>query len=68
MRAPVGPIKVILHAHAATLPAGFTYSNPDFISFVLPTIPAETYMWHAAFLNPTNHQILVEDTAEWEFS
>jgi len=65
---PVGPIKLILHAHAVTLPASFTYSNPDFETFVLPAIPPGTYTWHAAFLKPTNHQILVEDTAEWEFS
>ncbi len=65
---PVGPVVVILHAHAVTLPAGFTYSNPSFESFVLPSIPSGVYTWHAAFLNPATHAILVEDTAEWQFT
>ncbi len=65
---PVSPIVVILHAHAVTLPAGFTYSNPNFKSFVLPSIPSGVYTWHAAFLNPATHAILVEDTAEWQFT
>jgi hypothetical protein len=65
---PVGPPTVILHAHAVTLPASFTYSNPTFKSFVLPSMPAGIYKWHAALLKPTTHAILAEDPAEWEFS
>ncbi len=65
---PVGPIKIILHAHAVTLPAGFTYSNPNFKSFILPSIPSGVYTWHAALLNPTTHATVAEDTAEWQFT
>ena len=64
---PRYPRYLILHAHAVTLPAGFTYSNPTFKSYVLPSIPPGTYTWHAAILNPTTHTVYVEDTAEWQF-
>lgn len=65
---PSGPIVVILHAHAVTLPASFSYSNPTFQTFVLPGIPLGVYTWHAALLNPATHTIYIEDTAEWQFS
>ena len=64
---PSGPIIVILHAHAVTLPGGFSYSNPSFSQFVLPPIPPGNYTWHAALLRPSPHAILIEDTADWEF-
>jgi len=64
---PIGPIVMLLHAHNVTLPAGFTYSNPNFRSFLLPSIPDGVYTWHAALLNPTTHSIIDEDTAEWQF-
>lgn len=64
---PGGARKVILHAHAVTLPDGLDYSNPAFMSFMLPSIPAGIYTWHAAFLNPATHSILLHGTAEWQF-
>ena len=65
---PLGDITVILHGHSVTLPAGLDYSNPTFRTFTLPSIPTGIYTWHAALLVPTTHDIIVEDTAEWEFS
>lgn len=65
---PDGSICPILHAHAMTLPAGFIYSNPDLLTFMLPNVPAGVYTLHAALLEPTVHAILVEDIAEWQFS
>ncbi len=64
---PVGPIKVILHAHPVTLPAGLEYSNPTFKTFTLPSISPGTYTWHAAILNPATHQFLAHDLKVWEF-
>jgi len=64
---PDGSKTLLLHAHAKTLPAGFRYSNPDFKTFELPSIPPGVYTWHAALLNRSTHKILIEDTAEWEF-
>lgn len=64
---PDNSIFLLLHEHAVTLPAGFTYSDPDFKNFELPLLPSGTYTWHAAFLNPTNHQMLLEDSTEWKF-
>jgi len=57
-----------LHAHAITLPIGFNYGNPSFQTFVLPSIPPGIYTWHAAFLERATHKILVEDTAQWQFT
>lgn len=65
---PHGTTYLILHAHAVTLPAGFSYSNPVFKSYVLQSIPTGVYTWHSALLNPSTHAIIVEDTAEWTFS
>jgi C1A family cysteine protease len=65
---PVGGIRVILHAHAITLRPGLEYSNPSFKTFTLETTSTGTYIWHVAVLEPTTHDIIVEDTAEWEFS
>ncbi|MFQ6095734.1 MAG: ABC transporter substrate-binding protein, partial [Candidatus Bathyarchaeia archaeon] len=62
---PTGPIYLLLHKHNVTLPAGFTYSNPNFRSFEIPTIPTGAYTWHAALLDPTTHSIVDEDTGEW---
>jgi probable HAF family extracellular repeat protein len=60
-------IFLLFHEHAVTLPAGFTYSDPDFKTFELPELPSGTYTWHTAFLKPSNHQMLLEDSTEWKF-
>jgi len=52
---------------SVTIPSGLEYSNPNFDMITLPSIPPGNYTWHAAFLDPTTHTIIVEDTAEWEF-
>jgi hypothetical protein len=57
-----------MHKHDIVLPQGFEYSDPAFKTFVLPAIPAGVYTWHAALLDPSTHDIIVEDTAEWEFT
>jgi hypothetical protein len=65
---PDHTIRLVTHAHAVTLPPGFRYSNPSFQFFMLRIIPSGIYTWHAALLNPFTHEIIVEDTSEWEFS
>jgi hypothetical protein len=65
---PDASFKVIQHYHAVALPAGLEYTNPNFMIFILPHIPSGVYIWHAALLDPTTHTIIIEDTAEWEFS
>jgi hypothetical protein len=64
---PLGGVKIIRHAHNIPLPQGFEYSDPAFMTFVLPSIPAGVYTWHATLLDPSTHDIIMEDTAEWEF-
>ncbi len=64
---PSDKIYLLLHAHNVALPIGLDYDNPTLKSFTLPSIPLGIYTWHAAFLNPPTHAILVEDTAEWQF-
>lgn len=65
---PAGSRYLYLHMHDILLPANFSYSNPAFRTIILPNLPPGIYTWHAAFLNPTTHIIIVEDTAEWQFS
>jgi len=65
---PSSSIYLYMHKHSVVLPIGTVYSNPNFESITLPSIPSGTYTWHAAFLERTTHTIIVEDTAEWQFS
>jgi len=50
-----------------TLPPGLYYSNPNFMVFRLPDIPAGTYTWHAMLEDPLTGEIICEDAADWEF-
>ncbi len=53
-----------------TLPAGFKYSDPDFVVLTLPSIPAGAYKWHAGLIAPSGSgpiKFIAHDTAEWEF-
>ena len=50
-----------------TLPPKLYYSNPDFMVFRLPSIPAGTYTWHAIIEDAVTGEIICEDTAPWEF-
>ena len=50
-----------------TLPPKLYYSNPDFMVFRLPDIPAGTYTWHAILETPLTGEIICEDAAEWVF-
>jgi len=59
---------VVLHMHNKGLPEGLDYNNPTFKAFTLPSLTPGTYVWHAALLNPTTHEIIVEDKAEWQFN
>lgn len=65
---PSSQIYLYMHMHNITLSAGFSYNNPSWQTLQLPTLPSGTYVWHAAFLNPAAHTILVEDTAQWQFN
>ena len=51
-----------------TLPAELDYSNQNYMVFTLPNLPAGTYLWHAALIEPTGPIIFIShDTAEWDF-
>jgi len=63
---PKGSIKVILSKHVL-LPAGLSYSNPNFKMFTLPSIPSGIYTWHAALLEEPGHAMLAHDLSQWEF-
>lgn len=65
---PGGSSHIYTHKHSVILPIGLDYANSAFESIVLPSLPLGKYTWHAAFLDRTTHTIIVEDTAEWEFS
>jgi len=65
---PSGGNYTYLDMPSVTIPAGLSYSNSNFKMITLPSIPTGTYRWHAAFIDPSTHKIIVEDTAEWQFS
>ncbi|UCC33861.1 MAG: right-handed parallel beta-helix repeat-containing protein, partial [Candidatus Bathyarchaeota archaeon] len=65
---PNHSIHPFMHNHSVVLPIGIDYNNPSFETIILPaTIPGGIYKWHAAFLERATHEIVAEDTAEWEF-
>ena len=58
----------VLTFTSLTLPSGLEYSNPDFAVFTVPNIPAGTYTWNAAIIEPYGPmEFISHDTAEWEF-
>jgi len=63
-----GSTYLYIHQHSVVLPIGLDYTNPSFRTTVLPSLPKGIYTWHAAFLERTNHKIIVEDKARWEFN
>jgi len=64
---PGGETRVVLHRHSVTLPAGFKYDNPSFMTFTLPSLQSGIYTWHAGILDSPTHKIVFEDTTQWEF-
>ncbi len=67
LKGPGGGIVPVLYT-SITLPVGFDYSNPDFKVFTLPSIPAGTYTWHAALIEPIGPvEFISHNIAEWEF-
>ena len=67
---PGGSIYVLTYISTPiTLPAGFVYSDSNFVVLTLPYIPAGTYTWHAALIEPYGPiEFISDDTAEWYFS
>jgi len=68
IRLPSGANFTYMYYPSVTIPAGMKYSNPDFKLITLPSIAPGIYTWHAAFLETSTQKIIVEDTAEWQFS
>ena len=70
---PNSSIYVYMHMHNVTLQADFSYNNPAWRTLQLPGWEDDygkylgSYVWHAAFLDPATHAILVEDTAQFWF-
>ena len=64
---PAGWIYVLTYT-SVTLPAGLDYSDSNFAVFTLPSIPAGTYIWNAAIIEPSGPvEFISHDTASWEF-
>jgi hypothetical protein len=62
-----GGIYVLTYT-SVTLPAGLDYSNSNFAVFTLPSIPAGTYTWHAALIEPSGPIVFIShNTASWDF-
>jgi len=65
---PDSSVYVYMHKHSVILPIGLDYANSSFQVITLPNLTPGKYTWHAAFLERTTHTLIVEDTAEWQFS
>jgi hypothetical protein len=65
---PGGGTYVYEEYPSVTIPAGLDYSNPSFDTITLPSIPSGVYTWHAECLEPSTTTIIVDDTAEFEFT
>ena len=69
---PNSSIYDYMHMHNITLQAGFSYNNPTWRKIQLPSsfedVPEGSYVWHAAFLDPATHKIIVEDTAQFKLT
>ena len=66
---PDGGIYVLTYT-SVTLPAGLTYSNPDFAVITLPSLATGTYIWNAALIAPTGPiepPFIDDDTWDWYF-
>lgn len=51
-----------------TLPRGFSYSNPTWKSYALPSLQPGKYSWHAVVVDPFTYYVLSESISQWTFS
>ena len=64
---PAGWIYVLTYT-SVTLPAELDYNNSDFVVLTLPDIPAGTYTWHAALIEPSGPIVIIrQDMTSWDF-
>lgn len=65
---PSGSTYLYIHMHSVVVQIGLEYTNPTLRTITLPSLPPGTYKWHAALLDRSTHEIIIEDRAEWQFS
>lgn len=52
----------------STLPANYSYNNPEFRKFILPNIRNGTYTWIAQIIDSITGAVLSSDSAKWNFT
>lgn len=65
---PNGDKQWILQKPYVNMPAGFSYSNPAWKKYVLPTLQPGNYSWHAAIIDPPTRYVLNESVSNWTFN
>jgi len=51
-----------------SLPRSFSYSNPAWKSYTLPSLQSGNYAWHAIVVDPSTYYMLSESVAHWAFN
>ncbi|MFQ6061762.1 MAG: nitrous oxide reductase family maturation protein NosD [Methanosarcinales archaeon] len=65
---PSGSKYFVYENSSTTLPAGFDYRNPTWLTITLPSIPPGNYAWHAILIDEANSEIVSESIEPWLFS
>jgi len=65
---PSGGKHLVFQKPNVNLPAGYSYSNPAWKTYVLPTLQLGNYSWHAAIIDPATRYVLNESVSEWTFN
>jgi hypothetical protein len=58
----------VLQEPSVTLPKNFSYNNPAWKSYALPSLQPGNYSWHAMVVDPSTMYVLSESIAKWAFN
>ena len=53
---------------SVTLPAGFEYHDPTWVTIILPSIAPGDYAWHATLYDPVTSVVISESISPWTFT
>jgi hypothetical protein len=65
---PNGAKYWVVQAPSVTLPKSFSYSNPAWQMYTLPSLQLGDYSWHAVIADPSTYYVLSESIAPWSFN
>lgn len=65
---PSGDKYWVVREPYVTVPEGFSYANPAWRSYVLPSLQPGSYAWHAMVVDASTAYVLSESKAPWMFN